>query len=402
MEARSVRLALALLGALLLTSVSPPSTALAQEPPATPQEAQVDSATRSQEKIQRPIDTQKVDKTVSTREYEARMRAYINSGKSTLSIYQVLQELIDDMMSDTKDLRLEQLSPLTIRGVGVSPNLSPQLGRWVESELTARFTQLSTVAIRYCASCQALSTDVENGEWVLKLGWTSQSDMREAAKKLGVKAFMDAFISFIPAANQVMLNVRIYRADTGTVLWAESYTSDSSTAAILRSGDRVMTREEAYKELTRRIEQRPYYGYSLYFGGGMVPFEGPQGDINFNTVGIRFYEKFGEDHRTLFGIVLESAINIFSNPLMGAFFGGLMQYRVNRPNLNDIQIWAGSAIQFFVAGLQGNTLTFESNLDLIMQFRLGLGISIFYAIPVDFGGFDLGGVGYKFRFTFNF
>ena len=79
-----------------------------------------------------------------------------------------------------------------------------------------------------------------------------------------------------------------------------------------------------------------------------------------------------------------------------------MQYRVNRPNLNDIQIWAGSAIQFFVAGLQGNTLTFESNLDLIMQFRLGLGVSIFYAIPVDFGGFDLGGVGYKFRFTFNF
>ena len=59
-------------------------------------------------------------------------------------------------------------------------------------------------------------------------------------------------------------------------------------------------------------------------------------------------------------------------------------------------------MSFFVAGIQGNTLSFESMFDVIMQFRLGLGLSIYYAIPVAFGAYDVGGLGYKFRFTFNF
>jgi hypothetical protein len=330
------------------------------------------------------------------------MRQYIKSNNSSLTIYQVVNELLDDLLADVRDLRLDQVSPLSIRGVGLSPNLSPLFGQWVEGELTARLIQSSKLTLRYCTPCQSVKTDVEGGEWVLKLGWTSHSDMQATARAIGVKSFMDVFVSFVPGANQVMLTVRIYHAETGAIVWAESYTSDASTAAILRSGDRVMTREEAYKELSRKIEQRPYYGYTLYFGGGMIPFEGPAGNIDFNTLGIKFYEKFGEDQRTLFGIVAESAINIFSNPLMGAFFGGTLQHRINQPNLNDIQMWAGGALEFFIAGLQGNTLVFEGTFDLIMQFRLGLGASVYYAVPVAFGSYDIGGVGYKFRFTFNF
>jgi hypothetical protein len=354
------------------------------------------------ERASRPVSDRAEPRDISAREYEERMRKYIRSGDSNITIYQVTQELLDDLLADIRDLRLDQASPLAIRGVGLSPNLSPLFGQWVEGELTARLVQSSKITVRHCVSCQALRTDVEGGEWVLKLGWTTQADMRASAETLGVTAFMDAFVSFVPGANQVMLTVRVYRADTGAVLWAESYTSDSSTAAVLRSGERVATREEAYKELVRRVEQRPYYGYTLYFGGGMIPFAGAAGNIDFNTLGIRFYEKFGEDQRTLFGIFAESALNIFSNPLMGAFFGGVMQHRINRPNLNDIQLWAGGALQFFIAGLQGNTLAFEGNVDVIMQFRLGLGASLFYAIPVEFGSADIGGLGYKFRFTFNF
>lgn len=351
----------------------------------------------------RVVDRQPERKALSTKEYEARMRRYINSNDSSLTIYQVVNEMLDDLLADIRDLRLDSVGPLAIRGVGLSPNLSPQFGQWVEGEVTARLIQATKLTVRYCTPCQSLKTDVEGGEWVLRLGWTEHEDMQKAAASIGVSSFMDLFVSFIPGANQVMLTVRVYRADNGAILWAESYTSDSSTAAILRTGERVMTREEAYRELTRKIEQRPYYGYTIYFGGGMMPFEGPQGDIDFNTIGIRFYEKFGEDKRTLFGIVAESAISLFStNPLMAAFFGGLLQHRINRPNLNDIQLWAGGALEVFVAGLEGNTLTFEGNLDLIMQFRLGFGASVYYAIPVDFGGFDIGGVGYKFRFTFHF
>lgn len=330
------------------------------------------------------------------------MRQYIRSGDDTISIYHVIDELLDEMMADVQRLRISQVSPLAIRGVAVSPNLTSLFAQLVEGSITSRFNQTSDIKLRYCASCQSLKTQVNGGEWVLKLGWTSQEDMESAARVLGVNSFLDAHLSYIPGANQVMLTVKIFSVQHGTILWAETYSSDETTAAVLRSGERVMTREEAYRELTRKIEARPYYGYQLYFGGGMIPFEGPLGDIDFITLGIKFYEKFGQDKRHQFGIFGESALNVFTNPLLGAFFGGMYQKQINTPNLNDIQFWGGGALSFFVAGIQGNTVTFESMFDVIMQFRLGLGLSIYYSIPVAFGLYDIGGLGYKFRFTFNF
>lgn len=357
---------------------------------------------KSEKKTTRPVEKETERRTLSAREYEQRMRQYIRSGDSSISIYHVVAEILDDVMADVQRLRLAQVSPMAIRGVAVSPNLSPLFAQWVEGELTSRFNQSADISIRYCASCQSLRTSVEGGEWVLKLGWSSQKDMETAAELLGVNAFLDAHVSFIPEANQVIISFKIFSAKQGQVLWAETYTSDQTTAAILRSGERVMTREEAYRELTRKIEARPYYGYQIYFGGGMIPYEGPPGNTDFITAGIRFYEKFGEDKANLFGIFIESAVNVFSNPLFGAFFGGIYQRRINRPNLNDIQLWGGGALSFFLAGVEGNTLAMESTFDAIMQFRLGLGVSLYYAVPVEFAGFDLGGFGYKFRFTFNF
>ena len=361
-----------------------------------------EQSSKSPERIKRPLERSTQKRTLTAVERDKRMRDYIRSGSDTISIYHVVDELLDEMMADVKVLRISQVSPLAIRGVAVSPNLTPLFAQQVEGSITSRFNQSSDIKLRYCASCQSLHTQVEGGEWVLKLGWTHQADMENVAKTLGVNAFLDAHLSYIPGANQVMLTVKIFSVQNGTILWAETYSSDETTAAVLRSGERVMTREEAYRELTRKIEARPYYGYQIYFGGGMIPFEGPLGDIDFITIGIKFYEKFGQDKRHQFGIFGESALNIFTNPLFGAFFGGLYQRQINTPNLNDIQLWGGGALSFFIAGIQGNTLAFESMFDVIMQFRLGLGVSIYYAIPVALGSFDVGGLGYKFRFTFNF
>ncbi|MAD61724.1 MAG: hypothetical protein CMH49_09495 [Myxococcales bacterium] len=356
----------------------------------------------SDKRIKRPVRRSVEKRKQSLVERERKLKEYIRSGDDSISIYHVMAELLDEMMADVQKLRISQVSPLAIRGVAVSPNLSPLFSQFIEGAITSRFSQSSDIKLRYCASCQSLRTQVEGEEWVLKLGWTSQKDMENTAQVLGVNSFLDAHISYIPAANQVMLSVKIFSVSDGTILWAETYSSDETTAAILRSGERVVTREEAYRELIRKIEARPYYGYQLYFGGGMIPFEGPLGDINFITLGIKFYEKFGQNKRNQFGIFGESALNVFTNPLLGAFFGGMYQRQINTPNLNDIQFWGGGAMSFFVAGIQGNTLSFESMFDVIMQFRLGLGLSIYYAIPVAFGAYDVGGLGYKFRFTFNF
>ena len=380
-------------GAFLSTSVAQPREESTASKAVTPSD---------EAQIKRPVKRSVQKRTLTAVEREQRMKKYIRSGSGTISIYHVVDELLDEMMADVKNLRISQTSPLAIRGVAVSPNLTPLFAQFVEGSITSRFNQSSDIKLRYCASCQSLHTQVEGGEWVLKLGWTSQADMKDAARILGVNAFLDAHISFIPGANQVMLTVKIFNVQNGTILWAESYSSDETTAAILRSGERVMTREEAYRELIRKIEARPYYGYQLYFGGGMIPFAGPVGDIDFITLGIKFYEKFGQDRRNQFGIFGESALNLFTNPLFGAFFGGLYQRQLNTPNLNDIQLWGGGALSVFAAGIQGNTIAFESMFDVIMQFRLGLGVSIYYAIPVALGAYDVGGLGYKFRFTFNF
>lgn len=349
------------------------------------------------------IDAKLAPEPLSLREYEERMRDYIATNQSNISIHQVVMEILDDLMADMRLLRLEQISPLAIRGVGLTPNLAGNFGLWTENELISRINRLTSVSLRYCVSCQSLKTSVENGEWVLKLGWVKQEDMYQEAQKLGVMAFMDLFVSYIPGANMVSLSAKIYRADSGAILWSQTYMSDSSTAAILRTGDRIQTRDEVFRELTRKIEQRPYYGYTLWLGGGMVPFAGPQGNINFIAPGIKIYEKFGEDKRFLYALFFEGVINFTSNPILGGFMGAQVLYRINQPNLNDIQVWAGGSGSLFLASLTGgNTVAMEALVDLIMQFRLGLGASLFYAVPVDFGGFDIGGLGYKFRFTFNY
>lgn len=372
------------------------------QPQNPPKNKEQKVTTSTSEQIKRPVRRSTEKRTQTAIDRERKLKEYIRSGDDSISIYHVMAELLDEMMADVQNLRISQVSPLAIRGVAVSPNLSPLFAQFVEGSITSRFNQSSDIKLRYCASCQSLRTQVEGGEWVLKLGWTSQKDMENTAQVLGVNAFLDAHISYIPAANQVMLSVKIFSVSNGTILWAETYSSDETTAAVLRSGERVVTREEAYRELIRKIEARPYYGYQLYFGGGMIPFEGPLGNIDFITLGIKFYEKFGQNKRNQFGIFGESALNVFTNPLLGAFFGGMYQRQINTPNLNDIQVWGGGALSFFVAGIQGNTLSFESMFDVIMQFRLGLGLSIYYAIPVAFGAYDVGGLGYKFRFTFNF
>ena len=341
---------------------------------------------------------------VEADEVERRVRAYIESSDSSVTIYQIVEEMIDDFVADIDELNQGVLSPVAIRGIGMTPNLSEPFGLWVESELINALSKHSDMRVKRCISCHALRTRMEGEDWIVSRGFVDQSELAAEAKRLGVSAYLDAFVAYVPGANVVSLNIQIFRATDGKVLWTESYRSDATTAAILRSGDRVLTRDEARAELVRKLEERPYYGYQVLAGGGFIPYDNPAvGALGGLVIGGRIYEEFGAQRRLLYGVQVEGFINRSeAAPLSGAFVGATAQYQLNVPNLNQPIYRAGGAVQGFIAGNEGNSFLFEGLIEAIFQFRFGASLGVFYFVPTTFAGFDLGGAGLKARFLINF
>ncbi len=339
---------------------------------------------------------------LSRAEANQRMRNYVGSSASKITINQIVQEMVDDFTADVKKLNLAAISPMAIRGVATTPNLTPSYSDWVHSQLINSIARHARLNVKRCISCGALTTELDGDEWVVSLGQTTQEELAEVAKNLGVIAFLDVYLAYDPGANTVSMSVQIYRATDGKVLWSETYMSDATTAAVLRSGERLQTREEAYEELVRKIQEKPYYGYQLTIGMGVIPYDSPSaGSLTGIQIGGRIYEKFGEDKRLLYGLHGESFIKIGENAIAGAFVGALGQYQINEPNLNDPIYRVGGLVQGFIAGSEGNSVAIEANAEAIFQFRLGASLGLMYFRPVTFAGSQLGGFGAKARFLFN-
>ena len=340
---------------------------------------------------------------LSRNEANQRMRDYITSGQEKITINQIIQEMIDDFTVDAKDLNLAVISPMAVRGVAVTPNLSSSYADWIQSQLINSTARHANIQVKRCISCGALTTKLEGDEWVVSLGHTTQRELAEEAQRLGVIAYLDVYVSFDPAANIVSMSVQIYRAHDSKILWTETYLSDATTAAVLRSGDRLQTREEAYRELNRKIQEKPYYGYQLLFGYGAIPYDSATVSVQTGIMlGARLYERFGQDKRLLYGIHGESFFSFGLSPIAAGFIGAIAQYQINEPNLNDPTYRVGGIIEGFIAGGGGgNSFAVEFNAEAIFQFRLGASLGLMYFRPVDFAGAQLGGLGGKARFMFN-
>jgi len=328
-------------------------------------------------------------------------RRQIQSGQNQVHIYQLVEEMVDEVVADVDDLNANVVSPIAVRRIGLSPNLSQQFGQFVEATLVSNLANNTPMTLKRCVACESLRSRVEDGQWVVSLGLVEQKDLVREAKRLGVVAFLDAKFSWFPGANIVAMEVEITRAKDGAILWSETYRSDSTTAAILRTGDRVLTRRERVKELERKLEARPYYGHILYLGGSHIPYDSPQGGISGMAIGYRLYEKFGEDRRWMFGIGAEGFAKFGQNALLGSFVGAALHYELFARNLSSPTSRVGVAGEGFFAGNEGNSAAIEAMVDATLQFRLGLGASVMYFVPTKFAGYDLGGIGWKVRASFN-
>ncbi|MCG8416686.1 MAG: hypothetical protein MJE77_01930 [Proteobacteria bacterium] len=329
------------------------------------------------------------------------MRSQLQTGQGDIHIYQLVEEMVDEVMSDLDDLNSNAVSPMAIRQVRVSSNLSAPFADMVEGTLLTAIAGNTTHKVKRCAACGSLRSRVEDGQWVVTLGLVHHGDLQREAARLGVRTFLTARLSYFPGANIVAMQIEIVRAEDGAVLWTETYRSDATTAAILRTGDRVISRVERVRELERKLRARPHYGHIAYFGASYIPYDSPKGGLTGASLGYRIYEKFGAERRWMFGIGGEGFGNFRDEDgLFGAFLGASLLYEIFAPNLNRIVIRTGPTVSGFFSGTEGNSAAAEWGVDVTLQFRLGFGASVMYFRPTKFLEKDLGGLGYKVRASF--
>ena len=331
---------------------------------------------------------------------EVAMERQLDGDQGALHLFQILEEISDDLITDLRQLQGEVVSPLAMRRLQLTSNLDRDVGRLAEAYLRAAITNHTEIDLKRCIACDALRSRVERGTWVTTLGLVEHEQMVREAERLGVVAFLDTRLAYFPNANLVALQVEILRAEDGAILWSETYRSDATTAAALRTGERVEVRQDRVEELERKLAEDPVYGHVLMVGGAQIPYDSPDGNLAGPLAGYRFVEQFGEDQRWLYG--LEIAVMMSTQITAGLFVQALMQYQLNAPNLNDPLLRTGpSGGAFILFGNEGSSGLVEWTFDAIFQFRLGAGASLFYYLPTTFAGADLGGLGFKGRVTFN-
>ncbi len=327
-------------------------------------------------------------------------RRQLQTESDSVHIYQLAEEMIDELIADVSELNARALAPAAMREMTLTPNLSDQFGQFVESTLVTALATHTDVSVRRCVACSAMRSRVDGDDWVVTRGLVHHEDLRDEANRLGANVFLDTRFSYYPGANVVAMQVEFFRADDGAVVWSETYRSDATTAAILRTGDRVESREERVSELERKLDARPYYGYQVNIGVGHIPYDDPEAGFGGIMLGLRLYEKFGSNRQYLYGIGADSFANFRSDGILGSFVYGVLQAEIREQNLNRPTIRTGPAIGGFFAGTEGNSFVGEWTLDAVFQFRLGAGASVFYFVPTEFANRDLGGLGAKGRVTF--
>jgi hypothetical protein len=387
-----------LVGALLLASsvtlaVEPPAPAVPESAlPSVKPEKPGDPAQEARDEV-KPGDLIK-------RHARTDIDEMILRGASTIPISTLVDETIDDLVHDLNALDVTRVSPMAIRTVEVSPNLKATFAHDLENRVIAAIAQATTIKQVSCAECRALRSHVENGEWVVKLGPVNQKDLAQLGESLAVRSFLEIDFSFESGLNAIITRARLVRASDSAVLWSESYTSDTSTASLLRGRDRIQSRDERRDELQRLIEARPSFGYAAMLGVTFIPWGNPERNpLTGITGGFRLFERFGPQKKQLFGLDVQGFVNVPA-PLLGAFAGMTYQYEITDKSLLLPEIRVGGTIGGFVVGSEGNSFFGEAGVEVMMKFRLGLGASLFYMLPVTYRSFDLGGLGYRVKMMF--
>ena len=329
------------------------------------------------------------------------MAEVLTRSQDSVSVSVLIDELLDELAYQLSKEDPRALSPVAIRWVKLSPNLRADLALSAETRLQARLAKTTQLVQLVCTDCRSLRSRVENGEWVVSLGVVRQADLKQLAEDLGARVFMDVDVQYMPGPRdpRVTLSARAFRATDGRLLWSTSIRADETTAAVLRTGRKPMSRDEQLLELEQRLDRRSRFEQMLSVGAALLPYDSPKGDVGVETFAYQLQEAFGEQLRHFFGLRAEFFLN--TDRLQVGIVEGAFSWRATEKNLNwgELRLNASAGA---VIGDTAQTPILEAGLDYIMRFRFSLGAGGLYIVPAKFGAFDLGGFGLRARVGINF
>ena len=336
---------------------------------------------------------------------KSRTEELIRKARTEVNFYELVDEMLDEVVYQLGKQDAIALSPLAIRLVRLSPDLRPEFAGTLEARLLARIAQATTIRTAVCIECTSMRSRVENGQWLVTLGAVRQEDLQRIGRAQGIKAFVDLGFTFNPLSNVIWMEATAFRASDGGVIWSDSYRSNATTAMLLRTGRSIPSRADRLEELEHKLQGRPFFGYMVGVGLARLAYNGPTGDISGPLMTVRIHERFGEDQQQLFGLsvgifftgVPEAGKNVLNSLMSGAYYS----INLSEPNLNNPELWFYGELGGMFSGNQGNTFYGESGLDLHLKWRFSLVGGLQYLMPTHFADHDLGGLGYRLRLALN-
>ena len=336
------------------------------------------------------------------RAMEEAIRRQLEEGPGRRHVEEVVAEMIAAVVEDLRKLNRQAISPMALRSMALSPNLSRRFGRIVSNRLQDAIKNRTALSLKQCDACEALQSRIEGDDWVVTQGVVALQDLRREARRLGVETFLDVNLVLFPENRNLMaMQVELLRANDSAVLWSETYHSDPTTGVVLRSIDRDAERGARLSELARKEEEEPAYTHSLLVGYALIPYSSFRYTTASGiTAGYRLQELFGTNRRYSYGFNLQLFLDTTIG-LPGLFLEAMAQYQLNEPVAEGPRYSTGPMLGGFIAGAEGNSLLLEWSFDAMLAIRLGGGASLFYFVPTEYAGAELGGMGFKIHASFN-
>jgi hypothetical protein len=327
----------------------------------------------------------------------------INATTGEVTLPQVIDEILADVIAELDTRPARALSPMAIRQVKLADNIKPSYSQKLQSLIIAQIHAGTRIRMVECVECETTRTKIENDQWIVERGITTTGQLRAIGEKLGVKTFMDVSFGFDPETGVLEMDFRVIRASDSFVIWSDSFRADETTPMLLRSSEGPIKRKDRLRDLEMLLEGRPYYGYVATAGFMIVPHNDPvNGDIYGATAGYRIYERFGTDRRVMFGLDLTGFLN--TSRLAGAIVSAGSWWIPFRPDFINPEFRLGVKAGAFIAGTAGNAAVFQLGGEVLLRYRFGLYLYVLFMTRSEFPpntNTFLGGVGGATGMSFN-
>jgi hypothetical protein len=332
-----------------------------------------------------------------------RLIADINAATGEVTLNELVDEILADVVAEIDRLPLKQISPMAIRHVRLGKNIVRNYAQKLAGSIVSHVHAGTQVKMIDCVECDVMRTKMVGNQWVLTRGLVTTDEVRTVGEKLGVKSFMNVSFGFDPETSVLEMDFKVIRAKDGHILWADTFRADETTPMIMRSSDAPMRRKDRLKDLEMLLEGRPMYGYVATAGFMILPHNDPvDGDIGGATAGYRIYERFGAERRVMFGLDLTGFLN--TSRLSGAVISAGSWWIPLRPDFINPELRLGAKAGAFIAGTAGNAAVFQLGAEVLLRYRFGLYAYVLFMTKSEYppdNGTELGGVGMSTGMSFN-